>query len=550
MATSLFSRRGKKSPRPRRAIPRLETFEERAVPATLTVTNALDSGAGSLRQAVLDANDAAGPDAIVFHPSVKKITLTSGELLITDDLYINGPSAKKLLISGNDSSRIFNIQGVNVTIDDVILTKGLADGDSPVMAGTGGAILNQAGSSLTLQSVILTKNRAVGDADATTTATPVFVLKGAGIGGAVANFGDLEVLDSVFTSNAAVGANETAGGTFGVDANFAGIADGGAIINFGTASVTESKFTFNSVRAGNDGTGTFAAIGGGGAIGNDGVLSVSYSAFIKNQAVGGNDSTSPNHNGHALGGAIKSGSLAPLAAGPSASLEVTRSTFQLNRAIGGNNNTVTDENVPAGDGPNNGYGGAILVYQGTASISHSQIQKNRAVGGNGGGENASLGVGGGIHFFNFLGGVTASISHSVIALNEAVGGNGAIGARGGDGLGGGVAIGGLGAPFGAPGTLTMSQTVLFGNKARGGAGGAGANGGHGHGGGLYIGADSTANLDWCGILRNMAIGGKGKGGGISGEGIGGGIFNLGTLNAADTTIVLNKSTTSDPNQHG
>ena len=34
--------------------------------ATFTVTNTADSGAGSLRQAVLDANAAAGADTIVF----------------------------------------------------------------------------------------------------------------------------------------------------------------------------------------------------------------------------------------------------------------------------------------------------------------------------------------------------------------------------------------------------------------------------------------------------------------------------------------------------
>src|SRR3954447_21699368 len=34
--------------------------------ATFSVTNTLDSGAGSLRQAILDANGAAGTDTIVF----------------------------------------------------------------------------------------------------------------------------------------------------------------------------------------------------------------------------------------------------------------------------------------------------------------------------------------------------------------------------------------------------------------------------------------------------------------------------------------------------
>jgi len=40
--------------------------------ATLTVTNLNDSGAGSLRQAVIDANAAAGADAITFAPSLSR----------------------------------------------------------------------------------------------------------------------------------------------------------------------------------------------------------------------------------------------------------------------------------------------------------------------------------------------------------------------------------------------------------------------------------------------------------------------------------------------
>src|SRR5262245_3252896 len=43
--------------------PRLTRLESRDVPTVFTVTNTNDNGAGSLRQAVLDANSTAYPDA-------------------------------------------------------------------------------------------------------------------------------------------------------------------------------------------------------------------------------------------------------------------------------------------------------------------------------------------------------------------------------------------------------------------------------------------------------------------------------------------------------
>ena len=53
--------------------------------ATFTVTNTADSGAGSLRQAILDANAADGRDVIVFDASFDGgaediIRLTSGQI--------------------------------------------------------------------------------------------------------------------------------------------------------------------------------------------------------------------------------------------------------------------------------------------------------------------------------------------------------------------------------------------------------------------------------------------------------------------------------------
>src|SRR5229473_5794791 len=105
-------------------VPRLEVLECRTLPSTFTVLNLLDSGPGSLRQAVLDANDQPGADVIRFaHGLHGTIALTSGQLSITDDLTIDGPGANRLTVSGSSASRVLNISGssTDVAIDDLTI---------------------------------------------------------------------------------------------------------------------------------------------------------------------------------------------------------------------------------------------------------------------------------------------------------------------------------------------------------------------------------------------------------------------------------------------
>src|SRR5262249_59014777 len=66
-----------------RFLPRLEGLEGRTLPSTITVLNALDSGSGSLREALAIA---ASGDTIDFDPGLagQTITLTSRPLTITN----------------------------------------------------------------------------------------------------------------------------------------------------------------------------------------------------------------------------------------------------------------------------------------------------------------------------------------------------------------------------------------------------------------------------------------------------------------------------------
>src|SRR5438876_1242066 len=80
----------------------LDALEGRIAPAMSTVSNANDGGAGSLRQAILDANSSTGPDLIGFDPAffnvARTILLTTGELLIRDSLSIGGTGVSLLTV--------------------------------------------------------------------------------------------------------------------------------------------------------------------------------------------------------------------------------------------------------------------------------------------------------------------------------------------------------------------------------------------------------------------------------------------------------------------
>jgi hypothetical protein len=87
----------------------------------ITVTNTNDSGPGSLRQALADANDG---DMIEFAVT-GTIGLTSGELLVAKNITISGPGAENLAVNGNNQSRVFHIaSGETVTISGLTITNG------------------------------------------------------------------------------------------------------------------------------------------------------------------------------------------------------------------------------------------------------------------------------------------------------------------------------------------------------------------------------------------------------------------------------------------
>src|SRR6266446_1591487 len=77
-----------------------------AYATTITVTNTNDNGVGSLRQALLDANDGDTIDATGISGV---ITLSTGELLVDKSVTMNGAGADVLAVEGNASIRVFRI---------------------------------------------------------------------------------------------------------------------------------------------------------------------------------------------------------------------------------------------------------------------------------------------------------------------------------------------------------------------------------------------------------------------------------------------------------
>jgi len=106
--------------------------------ADFTVANHNDSGPGSLRQAVLDANATPGPDTVRFDSSVTgSILLTSGALTVTDPLTLEGPGQDHLTIDGGAVSTIFQVED-SLTIASLKLANagGSAVNIAPRLAAT------------------------------------------------------------------------------------------------------------------------------------------------------------------------------------------------------------------------------------------------------------------------------------------------------------------------------------------------------------------------------------------------------------------------------
>jgi Chlamydia polymorphic membrane protein (Chlamydia_PMP) repeat len=351
--------------------------------ATITVMNTSDSGAGSLRQALADANNDDTIDATGISGT---ITLTSGEVLVDKSVTINGPGATNLAVDGNGVSRVFYIgSGRTVTIDGLTMTNGNGGSWS-----SGGGIYNDH-ATLTISNSTLSGNSAT-----------------SGHGGGIYNdHATLTITNSTLSGNSA---------------DFSG----GGIYNDGSSGSAMLTFT-NSTLSGNS-----AAFGSGGGICTDGELG-STTLTITNSTVSGNSA----HSGGGIVNHCSSGS---------ATLMITNSTVSGNSARSGGGGiynhgypgsatlTITKSTV-SGNSADLGGGGIVnLGYGGSATltISNSTLSGNSVAGvGTGGGiynyaapltitnstlsgNSAAFGYGGGIYNEGVSGSATLTISNTIL----------------------------------------------------------------------------------------------------------------------------------------
>ena len=290
-----------------------------ATAATFTVTNLADSGPGSLRQAVLGANAAPGADEIDFTPGLTgTITLTSGEIPITDPLAVNGPGAGALTVSGNDHSRIFHVENfalatpIDVTLSGLTLTHGL---DRP--GGPGGAVY-ATGENLTILASVIS------DSTSGLAQDPQVAGCGGNVGFLGASGETLRIADSALTGGTAVdigppsfGGNLcVVGGKLTLERST--LSGGTAYMGGGlyVDSLTEDSTISSSTLSGNQGYNS------GGGLDSDSLGAV---LTIESSTISGNTTGLPSPSDTGVGGGLYVGQ---------GDLRIVNSTISGNHASG------------------------------------------------------------------------------------------------------------------------------------------------------------------------------------------------------------------------
>jgi hypothetical protein len=228
-----------------------------AAAQTFTVTDLADSGGGSLRLAVSEANSNSGADLIVFASGLNgTINLQSTGLVISESVDIEGPGPGIVAVRQTDPAhRVFQVhrdESKPVTIAGLRLEGGTANGSGGPLPDYGGDLIDE-GAVLTLS------NDVISDGHAT---------EG---GGVYATESELTLIDTVVSSNEATNAAGVFDGGVSAGWSIVGSTISGNVATDGAGGVelatelvgTVEGSTIAGNRAKVNGAGELEAIAGG-----------------------------------------------------------------------------------------------------------------------------------------------------------------------------------------------------------------------------------------------------------------------------------------------
>jgi hypothetical protein len=234
----------------------LATLNTAAFATNYTVTNCLDAGSGSFRQAVLDANANPGDDTINFNLSCSTITLTSGTVVIAESLIVNAPGASSLTLANPTGNALRLEPAAAAPALQQVQINGLRIANSGTTDTLSGGAIDAVRTNLGISNSVFASNFAgTGSAIAFS-----------GIGGSSTT--TLNIDSTTFVGNARNG--RAAGAIAATD-----------------ALVTINRSFFKENGAGADGAGANSSFPGGAVLSQRGALLVADSVFQGNRGTYG-----------------------------------------------------------------------------------------------------------------------------------------------------------------------------------------------------------------------------------------------------------------------
>lgn len=283
-----------------------------------TVTNLLDSGTGSLRQAVIDT---APGGTVDFQAGLSGFINLASEITVNKPMTIAGPGPNAITLNGDNAVRILLVDDTLNTPANVSVA-GLRFLNGKDAVNFGGAIRNL--ENLTVSNCVFVDNVSAGGG--------AIHVGGAAIGGT------LNVSNSVFSGNTATSA-------------------GGAIFVGGSATIANCTFEGNHSDA------------SGGALQDNSVessITITASSFTNNTAA-------------TQGGAIFSSGTLNVPSNATQTSFSTNTATTDGGALYKNSGTANLTGIDAVGNTANGLGGGILVNAGaTVNLTESTLRTNQA----------------------------------------------------------------------------------------------------------------------------------------------------------------------------